>query len=390
MKTKIAKIVDEIANTIILKNITDDISLMSSNPGISLFLFHYSKYKQVNNFADKGNLLILKSFDLINEGNYFPFFDSGVSGVFWVIEYLTKNDFIDFDIEELYEQTDEYLYNSMMDSLQESNYDFLHGSLGIANYFLDRKTHKTDLYIKTFIDSLYKNLILENQKGGYFKTLIQNDNEKHLGVNFSLSHGLASFIYFLQKSYQNDNLDTAKINMILQNIIKYMRSNQNDLAKYKNYFPNWLSDENSSLPSRMAWCYGDLGIGLSLFYSSKSCNDEELKDYAIKVLLHTVNRKNDFVDEPGFCHGSSGIFVIYNELFKLTGIKDFEEASNYWLTYTLNHVEKDKNSLFKKTTGANIGKDNLGLLEGSAGIGLSLLEMIYPECSGWKKCLMFN
>ena len=43
--------------------------------------------------------------------------------------------------------------------------------------------------------------------------------------------------------------------------------------------------------SRLAWCYGDLGIGIILYQAAKTFNDVELENFALEVLLHTTTRK---------------------------------------------------------------------------------------------------
>jgi len=126
---------------------------------------------------------------------------------------------------------------------------------------------------------------------------------------------------------------------------------------------------------RVAWCYGDLGIGNTFYIVSKFINDVDLKNYAINILLKTAERRGfekTKVSDDGICHGSSGNGIIFNKLFKETGFLEFSNAVEYYLQMAIGEDEvfnevknnkKDKQSL-----------NTASLLTGEAGRGVFLLD----------------
>lgn len=395
MNKETNEIIDLIANKILNHQPSENSSLMSGNSGIALFLFRYSRIRNNTDALNKANELITKSFTDINNGNYYPFFGGGITGTLWVVEYLCENDFIEFDLEEIYEQTDDFLFNSMIDAVKNSNYDYLHGALGITNYFINRKSVKTIEYTNQFVNFLSENIIYINENQGYFKSDIYIREKPFDGVNFSLSHGLASIIFFLQKAIKIPQIKADKSLNMLNCLINYYKSNELDYNHYGNFFPDWLCEDNNSYKSRLAWCYGDLGVGLSLLYASISTNDNDLKEYAINILTKTIDRKDrikEYVSDAGFCHGASGIYSIYYEIFKLTGINDFKVMGDFWKNQTVSiiHNENPKLESKQKIIEYLKSENNLGLLEGLSGVGMSLLDTIDAKNVNWKKCMMFN
>ena len=132
---KIENKLHEIKDYLLGKKIKKDINLMDGLTGEVLFLAYYSKHFKDEQVYESIVPRLEKIFHQINISQHQPSFATGISGVILTIEHLCINDFIDFDMISLYESTDEYLYKSMISFIKDNNYDYLHGALGIANYF---------------------------------------------------------------------------------------------------------------------------------------------------------------------------------------------------------------------------------------------------------------
>jgi len=127
-------------NTIITSNYKDlkHLGVLAGLSGISLFKFYYSKYLDIDEHADFGVELLSTCIDSLNEGYNFPTFCTGIAGFGWVFDHLEQEEFMDADADVLLPQIDDYLHKTMLMDIDKGNYDFLHGAIGNALYFLNR------------------------------------------------------------------------------------------------------------------------------------------------------------------------------------------------------------------------------------------------------------
>mgnify|MGYP003444199047 FL=1 len=167
----------------------------------------------------------------------------------------------------------------------------------------------------------------------------------------------------------------------------------NRLADDKfNSFPTWDTPSSKMNFSRLSWCYGDLSAGLIILESAILMDDEFWYAESIKILRKTLKRvhlEHESVYDAGFCHGSCGLSHLYYKIFKLTNLKEFLFQSNYWLEVTFNKSEFKDGYAGYKSFHQNDGWSNeMGVLEGVAGIGLVLLARLNDSDSTWDNLLL--
>jgi lantibiotic modifying enzyme len=182
--------------------------------------------------------------------------------------------------------------------------------------------------------------------------------------------------------------------------ILYAKNAIDLILKYKknggdSMFPSVIdlfNKSNNLSDSRLAWCYGDLGIAYSILYYYRASRDITYKDIALEIIKHCINRdKNTGVNDKCFCHGTSGLFYIYYKLYSIFDIKIFEKAYKYWLNLTL---ENYRNISSFETCALNIELKkkeymlDLGLIEGITGIGLSLISYLDTKENDWEDFFM--
>lgn len=389
--TQIELKLHEIATLLLNKEFTKDISLMSGMAGEILFLAYYSRQFPNLRLYDEIEIRLESIFQSINRGQDNPTFAKGVSGINWMIEHLHKNNFIEFEIETLYESSDEYLLEYMMNFIYSNNYDFLHGGIGIANYFTNRNTKKTKKYLEHFIDALFQKVTHHENSMSFLSKV--NHNGVLINVyNFSLSHGMTSILSFLDKCISKLEMK-GKSKIIIDGLLNFYNQNKNDISLYNSYYPSWFNDLVDQKNSRISWCYGDLSIAHILL----NFKSDELKgkyyDHAIDLINNTLNRDKPYIEsinDSAICHGSSGLTLLYKDFYEITNDIKYLNKSQYWLNHCLNddkHV--DGMCGYKMYHGSTIGWSNeTGLLEGISGIGLVLLSILDNENIGWKECLM--
>jgi lantibiotic modifying enzyme len=154
-------------------------------------------------------------------------------------------------------------------------------------------------------------------------------------------------------------------------------------------FATWVSPGTENDYSRLAWCYGDPGIAGSLLLAGDSLDDEELRTFAIElgVASTRADASASGVSDACFCHGSSGLMHIYNRLFQSTGNGALRDAALHWARVTLGQHQAGSGfggySFSSYASGGYRVRGHPGLLEGAAGVALSLLAAAADEPPGW-------
>jgi len=394
----IEKKIDQIFEVLISEKKFEENGLLTGKTGIGLFYVFYSKFVKDEEIMNEGIKLITETFeDIVNNKFTLPTFCDGIAGYTWALEFLADNKILDKkDIEEFLEQINEYLFNNMINYIKMTNYDYLHGGIGVGLYFLKQVENSklVENYIIELIDNIEKISEIETDGSIKWKSLL--DFEKNtMGYNLGLSHGLASIIAFLSKVYKK-GIYKDKVKYLLEGAVKYLLKTKLETSKHKSYFTSWICNEELPSSSRLAWCYGDLGIAIAIYQAAKTLNNNEWEQIAIEIFLFASKRidlQKELVFDAGICHGTSGIAHIFNRMYLYTNVIEFKEASEYWFEKTIEKAtHKDGLAGFKAWhTEKNGGWVNeYGILEGIAGIGLALISVVSDIDPSWDECLLLS
>jgi len=216
------------------------------------------------------------------------------------------------------------------------------------------------------------------------------------GYNLSLSHGMSSIVGVLTKLNEFDDFKNATSHLLIK-CINYIRKFKTTDDKSVSLFPSMIpqDDENINWHSRIAWCYGDLGIGIRFWYASKVLKDEALKNEALAILKHAakrISKEDSMVTDAGICHGSYGNAQIFYRMYKETNDAEFKDASDIWIKHGLDSaIHEDGYAGYKQWRGLDKDwKPELNLLEGIAGIGLTIIDQLADFDTNWDECLMIS
>ncbi len=374
-----------------------NIGSMGGKTGIALFFFYYANLTMEEKYVDFAHQLISEIFEEVNNDYTIHTWAGGLSGVGWMMEHLVQNEFVEADTDEILEALDPFLHKAMIYDIEKGNYDFLHGAVGTGTYFLSRLAKKESAdYLKELVDHLDK---LKHEpkdiKGAIAWESVLDHEKGDKGYNLSLSHGISAIIAFLGKVLEK-GIYTEKVSPLLNGAVAFLLGNALDTNEFSSNFPSWIGEGYPTGPSRMAWCYGDLGIGVALLQAARSAGNKEWEKKAVDTLLHSTGRKDvkeNSVIDAGLCHGAAGIGHIYNRMYHYTGHETFKESALYWLEQTLKMaVYDDGYAGYKAWHTEKYGGwvAEAGLLEGVAGIGLMLISMISDIEPGWDRTLFLS
>jgi len=378
----------------------DNVGVLGGQSGVALFLFYYAQYFNDDSYYDAAVEIISSCMDKINNGYSFSTYCNGIAGFGWVVQHLSDEDFIRLNVDDLLVGFDDFLLEQMTLDVSHSNYDFLHGSLGYAYYFLKRynSSHDESLkntyqeYLNGFLRKLSQDALYDDKKIRWESIL---DNKKGIkGYNFGLSHGISSIVNFLSRLHKIDFFRNTTKELLVGGV-NYILEYRDNSGHHQSQFPNWIVDENLSYNSRLAWCYGDLGIGLSLMHAGVSLNDLELQQKALDIVKFTIKRKSNketMVVDAGFCHGSFGNAHIYNYFNRNFPKNGFDQSIDFWISDGLSKSFSTSNDADYKQWDMhnNTWIFKVNLLEGISGIGLTMIDYLSSNKNTWDECLMLG
>jgi len=369
------------------------IGLYNGLGGVALFLFYYSKYTGDEHFGNVANKALGRiTQELSASKNNFSYC-SGIAGFGWLISHLQKANFLKEDFNELLNQLDPYLIKALDKFLEMGHYDFLNGYLGVYYYFLEndfeydeRSKNLKSVIVEKVINKLYDTAIIDGKKISWKS--YTNRNSSIMGVNLGLAHGLPSIIMLLLKTYASKK--DHKVRSLIVGAIEYLKAVQ---SSYDNdaLYSSFIYDGeyiNESSGSRLAWCYGDLGVGLSFNKVGMELKIDDITNRSLMIFEMTISRKAtelNGVYDASFCHGSSGLTFIYNKIYEKTNLPDYKLSCQYWLNQTLDIINKSDYKAWFHSTGYRLEH---GILEGVSGIGLSLLSIVDRNSRGWEEAFL--
>lgn len=384
-----------IFNALESSQISTTSSLMGGNMGISLFLSYYSSFTGQDKVREAFNNHFDNLLSEVCNGIFNPSFANGISGILYGISMMNENKLSDIDISHINKYYSLYLYNHMKAQIKVGNYDFLHGALGPVLYFLKLNDNVSRERLRVFLE-LLENSAAYKSDNIIFWTSKEFRTEKSI-IDLSLSHGISSIIIILTKIFER-NIEIQKCSELINKSIAYLLEQQLNHTKYGVFFPSYTyvdSINQTYLPSRLAWCYGDLGIAIALWNAGTALKKIEWVNKAIEIFYFSSYRKktdNTGVIDSCVCHGSAGLAQIFRRIYILTGEKQYKDTSEYWIQKTVDMaIYKTYLADYRFWQGTQNGwQSAISLLEGISGVGLSLLAYIADDAfySKWEEILL--
>lgn len=305
-----------------------------------------------------------------------------------------------------------------------SLYDVMAGLTGVLSYlYLFRENAECYQGLLTGIDALIRltenivlkeNLIKEGADGkniqdgvevyGWYiagkNQFSRLERELYPNGNFntSLSHGIAGPLAFLSEMMSQGICRSGQKEAV-QRIVDFyaayrMEEKNRDIWKGQITFEEIRDKKPDSrnLVRRDAWCYGAPGICYALIRAGLALSDKALTGYGIQNLKAAISDMQG-IFSPTFCHGYAGIYQILNAAEALLAEQIFSEEKAFLKEKILSFYAPDAlygfpNIEVDHETGKLRRFSSTGLLEGAAGIALSLLEGEHPGNNVWKRAFL--
>jgi len=319
-------------------------------------------------------------------------FCNGITGIAWTLNYMFGMGLLDDDVLGFLNQVDEYVKEAEKTMTVDS--DFMYGTTGLANYFLDRGqiNYAFDLMRKVVESGVH------SEHGLYWESSdVNSDGAPITILNLSSAHGSAAVLVVLAKIYSKTPDQKQKsflANAMKETIrfIEYARS-----LDQSGFYPGTCQHVEQGIVSnvgRLSWCYGDMGIGLALNIVGEALNDKIITQQSIlcyeKILARREDEKKSFQDAC-FCHGPSGVAQMYMRMFYNTQNEAYKKTARFWMDETLKCAKHDCVTGYKEWDNvAEAYIPSYSILGGISGIGLCMLGYLNESCLNWDRAFLLS
>jgi hypothetical protein len=161
-------------------------------------------------------------------------------------------------------------------------------------------------------------------------------------------------------------------------------------------FPGALGQGIAREPTRVAWCYGDLGVAAALHVAARHAKVPAWGETAIAVALRAAARtERTGVVDAGLCHGAAGNAHIFHRLYIETRDRRLGAAARRWFAETLAmrrrrggfagfvaHVPSAGGKLARRPDPA--------FLAGAGGVALALAAAVTTGDASWDSVLLLS
>jgi lantibiotic modifying enzyme len=394
IRSHIDQIADKLKERYEEGTLSDSYNLFTGKSGIALFFYEYSQLSEDESFLELSNELLSSCIEQIEkipvQSQYYTFC-GGLTGFATALDFFKEQELIDDSATDILGNNFTSLQKRQARLyLNKKEYDYLHGAIGIMLYLTSKGVDISDLVRQLVSFAIDKGDAIE------WHVMVPYGIDME-GINFSLSHGMASILYFF--TYYVEMTGDQEYVPVIEKIVQTFLNYENrPLVKTTTMFPSYIileDDSRSIRDSRMGWCYGDLGFGTILYKAATVLKREDWKIKAISTLEWNTDRRQQTytkIMDPCFCHGAVGVAHIYNRMYAREQNPALEEAAQYWYNQSLSFYRSKGLDGYRAWKAEDYGGPQLltGLLDGVTGIGLSYIHAITEKEPYWDKILLLS
>lgn len=332
----------------------------------------------------------------------------GVCGLGWSIAHLCQllaqvPDLVqagEDEDDDLNAEVDEFLIHNLQCDRWNGAYDLISGLVGFGVYFLERFPGGRSLqWIQLVIGHLQANSeLLGSGITWHTRPALLPDWQRERCpdgyYNLGVAHGIPGILHFLAEVAAAGIDDRASV--LLEGGMEWLMA-QKRPAGSLSWFSSWVAP-GPSYDSRLAWCYGDLGILTVLLQIVRRFPKKEWKDFTQGLLEHCLAwpMERGGINDGPLCHGAAGIAHIFNRIYQTKGDVRCRDAAVAWFERTLamrvpgSGVGGFTVAAQPDLNGPMVWEASPAFLDGSMGIALALLSALSPIEPQWDRMLLLS
>jgi hypothetical protein len=370
--------------------------------GALLHLLHHQQVESAASRAKAVSDLLDLAFESAGSMRLLGLY-SGLAGLGWGIQYAST---LLGDESELGDLDD--VLNVAVERQMITDCELIGGLAGVGMYGVARARggHCNNL-VEGVVLALERTARQQIEGVAWFKapefvSRWQRELIPHGCYNFGLSHGNAGASTFLCRALELNVCADIAADLIERNMQWLIGQYTKKGAQWK--VSSMDQERRSADKARLAWCYNELGTTIAVLDAALVMGRKDWLSFCTEVLhgLTPIGLKDsgvyvvDDVVDPALCHGIAGVAHLFVHSGRRLEDEVLTGAGKRWLqelirarcdTYGIAGFPRigSHDDVTRRRTIEN----DLGFLEGAAGVGLVLLAALEDEEPGWNRLLGF-
>lgn len=391
--------VQEIASDV-RGQISGNLSLLNGAAGLTIFFTYLHQAFPGQGYDDDAVAYLEQAIDGAVQPDALRSLYSGFTGVGWTIEHL-KGRLLDPAGEDPGEEVAEIVLRLLDRRPWMQDFDLLSGLVGYGVYALERwPKPEAGPCLERVVAHLGE--IAERQGAGMtwltrVELLPPGETRNLLPqgcYNLGLAHGVPAVIALLAEAHAAGVAAGQPLDL-LRGAVAWLLDQKLPPGS-PTVFPKMIARSGGQLGKvRLAWCYGDLCIAVSLLCAARRAGvpgwEHEALDLARAAAIRSLESSG--VLDGCLCHGAAGVAHLFNRVFQATGDPALGEAARLWLARTLDMRRPGEPfGGFPHWTLLDDGEAGWladpSFLNGAAGVGLALLAASTPDEPSWDRVML--
>lgn len=403
-RATISKVVLDIADAVVVAgNDEQQLSAAGGAAGFAVCLSHIHTL-----FPQRGYLEGAKSFlALAHEGLSEQTMSHGLYGGFTGVAWATWNCMKTHpeleekvDVDDFFSEVDAALMEVCARRPFEDEYDLVGGLVGVGTFALSRRNSDAARRLfRAVVTALSDAMIVEGglctwntPPSRIFNPAVRQRFPSGYR-NLGLAHGVPGVVAMLAKGIEVEWGNDSDYRT-LEGCVAFLENCAILSSSRLSRFSYYAGDQADS---RLAWCYGDLGVGAALLIAARAVQDNGWHSLASELLALCAKRTvaDSGVKDAGLCHGAAGNLHLFNVLYQATGYDWLRDAAVYWLHETLSMRNPNGGiggyqafDPLPDRPGEGTWRDSCALLTGAGGIGLALAATLDVTKPAWDEFLL--
>ena len=374
-------------------------TLAGGDLGPVLFFAYLGAVRPDGGASERATEILDRGIDALAEADVDPFLYTGFCGIGWTLEHLSQELFSGED--DLAAEVDAALRGLLANS-QRKPFELMRGISGLGVYLTERAPRPEAVELLS--------LVLDNLEATAEDTplgLTWHTTSEWLPhwkratapggyYDLGLAHGIPGILGFLAAA-RRTGIDDSRVTLLAEGTVRWLLSQRLPGAS-DSAFPAFHIPGTAPSPTRLAWCYGDLGMAAVLLSAARAFDrsDWETEAIALARLAADRSEKSAAAVDACLCHGTAGNALIFLRLYHATDDPLLKKAALAWIDRTLRirrpgaEMAGFPNWVPGATGEEGSWQPDAGFLMGISGIGLALLAAVSDVEPAWDRVMLLS
>lgn len=238
-------------------------------------------------------------------------------------------------------------------------YELIYGLSGILRYCcFEKKSSEWKKFTEDIVGTLYRRLYPCNTQEVVFPWISYVPSENEINnynidthtrlIDYGVAHGISGTLASLANVYSlGYQQNTGELIQYLLDELSNAKYYDNGIVFWpqkiniKDYRQNRIIKQSRN---RMGWCYGSPGILRAIYLAARATSRDEFLEFSIEEFkkIARLNISEYKLTSPIVCHGLAGTESIFRNMYKDTGVEEFDIKSREMMNEILADLTSDK------------------------------------------------